>query len=256
MNSIENTGCVPTGNMPTKNDEKQGNDIIGISGIYKIINKVNGKYYVGSSENINGKRGRWFWHLHRLNKNKHRNKHLQNAWNKYGKENWEWVIIEQVDPSMLFEKEQPYLDICKNYPDTNYNFSYDATRPALGYKHSFKTLQKMSIAKSGSNNPMYGRSHSSETKQKVGQSLKGKNKGRRHYMWGKHMSEDQKHKISVSGNGQKRTLETRLNIGKSLKGRVFSEEHRRKLREARLRYVSSSAGDQDFHSISFGFSVT
>ena len=39
-----------------------------ISGIYKIINKVNGKYYVGSAKNI---RGRWNGHKHLLNRNIH-----------------------------------------------------------------------------------------------------------------------------------------------------------------------------------------
>jgi hypothetical protein len=46
-----------------------------ISGIYKIINKINNKYYVGSS--------------------KHINPHLQNAWNKYGQNNFDFVITEE-----------------------------------------------------------------------------------------------------------------------------------------------------------------
>ena len=53
--------------------------MISTIGIYKIINKVNGKYYVGSSLNINK---RWSVHKSALSKNKHHNDHLQNAWNK------------------------------------------------------------------------------------------------------------------------------------------------------------------------------
>jgi hypothetical protein len=54
------------------------------SGVYKIINKVDGKYYIGSSGDIRGfNRGRWYGHINKLKKNKHINSHLQNAWNKY-----------------------------------------------------------------------------------------------------------------------------------------------------------------------------
>ena len=47
---------------------------IKISGIYKIINKTNGKYYVGSSVDVFR---RWNSHLNHLIKNKHNNTHLQ-----------------------------------------------------------------------------------------------------------------------------------------------------------------------------------
>lgn len=52
-----------------------------ISGIYKILNIKNGKFYIGSSNNI---KVRWSQHKTLLKNNKHENKYLQNAWNKYG----------------------------------------------------------------------------------------------------------------------------------------------------------------------------
>lgn len=53
------------------------------TGIYKIINSVNKKFYIGSSaRNLNY---RWRIHLYRLGKQNHDNKHLQSAYNKYGK---------------------------------------------------------------------------------------------------------------------------------------------------------------------------
>lgn len=36
-----------------------------------------------------------------------------------------------------------------------------------GYKHSEKTIEKRKIVNAGENNPMYGRKHSEETKQKI-----------------------------------------------------------------------------------------
>lgn len=52
-----------------------------IIGVYIIWNTVNHKVYVGSSRNMLWR----FWaHKHSLRLNKHRSKHLQSAWNKYG----------------------------------------------------------------------------------------------------------------------------------------------------------------------------
>ena len=53
-------------------------------GVYKIVNTVNGKIYIGSSKNIDR---RWNEHIRVLELNAHNNQHLQNAWNKYGKNN-------------------------------------------------------------------------------------------------------------------------------------------------------------------------
>lgn len=47
-----------------------------ISAIYKIMNNINGEFYIGSSVNLNR---RISAHTCDLNKGKHRNKHLQNA---------------------------------------------------------------------------------------------------------------------------------------------------------------------------------
>ena len=52
-----------------------------ISGIYKIVNTVNGKKYVGSAVDI---KRRWQAHKLRLRKNNHHSPKLQNAWNKHG----------------------------------------------------------------------------------------------------------------------------------------------------------------------------
>lgn len=73
------------------------------TGIYKITNKINGKYYVGSSSYINQ---RWSTHRKLLNKNKHYNPHLQNAWEKYGKESFDFIVIEEIEILHLLKREQ------------------------------------------------------------------------------------------------------------------------------------------------------
>ena len=130
---IEPRQNVDTNETKTVNEQENLNTTTQIkSGIYKIINKVNGKYYVGSSQNI---RNRWYRHKSNLNKNKHWNKYLQNAYNKYSINNFEYIIVESVsDISKLLEVEQRYLDECKNNPDNNYMIAYDATAPMRGRK--------------------------------------------------------------------------------------------------------------------------
>lgn len=63
-----------------------------IIGIYKILNKINNKFYIGSSINI---RKRFKEHERCLKLGIHSNKHLQSAWDKYGSNNFEFIIIEK-----------------------------------------------------------------------------------------------------------------------------------------------------------------
>ena len=84
-----------------------------IAGIYLILNTINNKVYIGSSINIES---RWYEHKWKLNKNRHGSKHLQATWNKYGKENFEFKIIEEIlDKTKLIEREQYWLDFYKSY---------------------------------------------------------------------------------------------------------------------------------------------
>lgn len=105
----------------TKSNEKILNDTTSVSGIYKIVNKVNGKYYVGSANIICN---RWWIHKSNLRKNRHPNKHLQSAWNKYGELNFEFIIVEKFPIDNLIIAEQKYLDIIEK--DKCYNKSFIA----------------------------------------------------------------------------------------------------------------------------------
>ena len=51
------------------------------SGIYQILNKVNGKSYVGQTDDFEIRERN---HRNSLRANKHFNKHLQSSWNIYG----------------------------------------------------------------------------------------------------------------------------------------------------------------------------
>jgi len=85
------------------------------SGIYRITNLIDNKYYVGSSSRL---RKRKHEHFKDLENNKHCNDYLQNAYNKHGKENFKWEVIEHVAPSedvkefkkRLLDREQYHMD--------------------------------------------------------------------------------------------------------------------------------------------------
>ena len=80
-----------------------------LCGIYKIENKINGKIYIGQSNNIYK---RWYSHKNDLKRNVHDNDYLQHAWNKYGEENFEFSIVELCENNIdiLNSREQFYID--------------------------------------------------------------------------------------------------------------------------------------------------
>lgn len=129
-----------------------------ISGIYKIRNRINGKYYIGSSDNILGTSGRWMEHINGLKSNRHDNSYLQHSWNKYGQQNFEFSILEEVPKSGLFLIEQKYLDQAKKDGKKCYNLSFLAVGGGfLGKKHSEKSKRQTSEKLKGRPSPMRGR---------------------------------------------------------------------------------------------------
>jgi group I intron endonuclease len=111
-----------------------------ISGIYKIINKTNGKYYIGSSINI---KRRWSNHKDMLKRNIHPNSHLQSSWKKYGKDNFEFLIVETISPNLLVEVEQKYLDASFKESRKCYNnnkFSSGGPKLEGGKNPSYKLI--------------------------------------------------------------------------------------------------------------------
>jgi group I intron endonuclease len=62
------------------------------SGVYQIRNIINNKRYIGSS--ARGIYNRWKLHKSTLNRKIHHSILLQRAWDKYGKENFIFEILE------------------------------------------------------------------------------------------------------------------------------------------------------------------
>ena len=83
-------------------------ELKGKCGIYIITNIFNGNRYIGSSLNLYD---RLHSHLSLLTNDKHTNSHLQNAWNKYGKENFIFGILKYSKDEEVLNDEQLFIDI-------------------------------------------------------------------------------------------------------------------------------------------------
>lgn len=106
------------------------------SGIYKIENQVNGKVYVGSTNNF----GRRFYiHKCLLHSDDHFNDHLQNSWNKHGEESFKFQIIVKISDNYLLIAEQYWIDKLNAYQE-----GYNIARYANRVKLSEETLNKIS----------------------------------------------------------------------------------------------------------------
>ncbi len=115
-----------------------------LSGIYQIVNAVNGKFYVGSTVDLQVRA-----HQHRmmLREKRHENRKLQHAWNKYGAIAFSVRVLEEVaDKSQLIAREQYWLDTtqaCK----VGYNICSQAGS-CLGVKQTQERRDEASSAKS------------------------------------------------------------------------------------------------------------
>lgn len=107
-------------------------------GIYSITNKINGKVYIGQSSDIEG---RWKRHISFLNENSHHNKHIQAAWNKFGKDNFEFNVVEECTEDELNEREIYYI---QKYDSYNSGYNLDLGGEGIrGYKHTPEQILKM-----------------------------------------------------------------------------------------------------------------
>lgn len=88
------------------------------SGIYRILNRVNGKSYIGSAKNISI---RFAQHSVGLRKNKHFNVYLQNSFNKYGYV-FDFSCIEECEEYILEERENYYIAL---FNSRDHRFGYN-----------------------------------------------------------------------------------------------------------------------------------
>lgn len=109
-------------------------------GIYCFLNKENNKRYIGGTTNLYNRTNQ---HIKGLRANRHENEYLQNAFNKYGEESFEFKVLEEymnnkdLDfKNFLLFREQIYLDRFTT-KGVDYNMrpcAWDATGTSLSSK--------------------------------------------------------------------------------------------------------------------------
>lgn len=165
------------------------NDILtGKSGIYRIINLINGKIYIGRSVNLKSRKSK--------HKTSITNTIISRAIQKYGHENFKFEVIEYCECDSLIEREQYYLNLFNPYDENGYNLLKDSSyggwsgmvhtpearlKMSKGKKGitpwnkgkkgvqecSDETRKLMSENRKGNGNGFYGKSHSEETRNKL-----------------------------------------------------------------------------------------
>lgn len=144
--------------------------------IYKIVNEINGKVYIGQTVNLEK---RWYKHCYLASSGFDR--HLYNAMRKYGLNNFHIEVIEECSEEKLDEREKYWIQ------------QYNSTDKNNGYNKSF----------GGEGGDTWSlNDHKDETSALLSSKLKGKVHSKESYKAaaekrrGTHLSDEQKYKIS------------------------------------------------------------
>ena len=170
------------------NYENFRSDLHRVGGVYGIVNISNSKkikQYIGSSKDLYQ---RLMDHL----RGQDSNSRLQRSISKYGIENFKiYIYYFHLDPLVILTDIE--TEVIKSFPfDSLYNFKKEANS-MLGYKHTIKAINKMKLRyKNKTNHPMFGKKHDSFALSKISKP------GKLNPMFGKTHSIETKLKMSLS----------------------------------------------------------
>lgn len=205
--------------------------------VYRIINKVNGKSYVGITSN--NLKARWNDHVKGYFKSV-----IHYALKKYGKRSFSFVLLDVAETwEEACEKEKFYIKEFRSKVPYGYNLT-DGGDGVLGLDSwnkggtiSEAIRKKISESLKGrfpsEKNPFYGKSHSDEARKKISVSCCAA------------MTEKRKKQISEEQKGQIRGPHseiTKEKLRQANLGKVVSEETRRKLSESHKGQVAWNKG--------------
>ena len=108
--------------------------------IYCIRNKINNKKYIGQTSEKRGYKYRWYSHKEQLINNKHYSKNLQEDFNKYGMDNFEFIILDEFTFTNKKLLKKVLLDMEKFYINL-----WDTENETKGYNNKFVGMNSKKI---------------------------------------------------------------------------------------------------------------
>lgn len=218
--------------------------------VYRIVNVVNSKVYYGSTVDVCK---RWKRHVYDLDNNIHHNVYLQRSWNKHGKENFIFEIVEKDIPKDdLHLVEQSFIDLnlggynlgvagggdnLSNHPNKKHIIEKRSKSHKIYLDNLSEQERKNKYGKKGENNPRYidGRSNGKKCKtcdNVVSFYLESgicgtcrDRTGNNNPFYGKTHSQETKNKLSVANSGRIMSSEAKESITGKNSGRYIGEYH-------------------------------
>ncbi len=179
--------------------------IIGFSKmiIYKVTNKINGMIYIGQTvKSLNRRKAEHFYNSRKGAT------YFNRALNKYGEKTFTWIVLGEYSNITELNKWEKYF------------IKQHRTKIPNGYN----------LTDGGEG--IQGLERTEDHNKKISESRLGK----KHWMYGKHLSDEHKQKVSRALIGHPVSNETRKKIGKgnsiALKGKKLSKERREKFIDA------------------------
>ncbi len=210
------------------------------SGVYRIVNSITGRQYIGSSINI---RYRKFRHFRDLRLGIHSNRFLQREFNKYGETGFLFETLLYCDPEDCVLYEQMVMDAL--IPELNLK---PLATNGLGQKRSDEFREQCRLRMTGKHIL-----HTQETREKISASLKGRKHSAERIaaiMAGKApITEETRSKMRASRLGKKDgpcSEERKEHIRQARLGKPhpqkkhppYSEKSKEKMRQSRLAYLT------------------
>lgn len=161
--------------------------------IYRTTNLVNGKHYIGQT--TQGIERRKYEHFYYKNRD---NSKFRTALRKYKPEDWGWEILSENVPQEYLNELEVFLIWFHDCHNQGYNST-------LG----------------GDDNPMNGKKHTEEAKQKMSKAHLGQT-----------LSEEHKRKLILSRVGTFQSEEAKLKISIANKGKTRSEVFKKQLSQS------------------------
>ena len=195
-------------------------------GIYKIVSKNSGEFYIGSSQNL---RKRELDHLSLLRNKKHPNRYLQSVWNKY--QDLFFIVVEECSIEFLIEREQYYIDTL--LPKYNLRSIAESNR---GWNMPEESKLKISRANKGKT---ISKEHREAISNKNKVNLKGKK------LSDEHIESIRKSRVGITLSNETKNKIRLKALGRDT-GKILSEETKLKIGLTSSKEVYQYSLDNNF----------